>query len=510
MTQIAYCPVHKESSLVLGTNSHIFAPILVAGWYPIKALKKQLDPNTYSAIGSLYSKKSGINFLLRNLISNPHIRTVVAISITEEDKKSRSIDCLEDLILNGYYECSDGCNEAVVKRLYIRLRDNSLNPVSLDSNIPKIYIDGLIENISFKRFYSLENLKTWLTENNLQQESCKESGTWHENPGIKFPFDQEKQRDRIPLSPGQVIRASGLKDAWIKAVDLAMKGGIDRSTRHGGSIRELIDLVTVLDTDNIYQDIKEDDCIPFAQDELDSYVREALDFSDQESVVDVSYTYSDRISSYFGINQIRTVIERLTSDEDNSAIVTLWDVGHDNDSTEPPCLNHLNFRVQEGELYLTATFRSHDIFSAFYLNIASLLDLQEKVAEALSMSRGSLIVASQSAHIYEDRYVEAQEIVDKCKLKQIKYLESNLNFIINLIDSDVIEVVCQSQENTLKTYSGKNIVKLYKEIGDDLPALAVDHAMYLGCELQKAEIAIAQNLDYIQDKKFRTFDFKSE
>ena len=54
-------------------------------------------------------------------------------------------------------------------------------------------------------------------------------------------------------------------------------------------------------------------------------------------------------------------------------------------------------------------------------------------------------------------------------------------------------------------YSGKSARKLYLQIAATSPSLEVEHAMYLGTELQKAEIALLLSKEdhYIQDQVFK-------
>jgi thymidylate synthase len=51
-------------------------------------------------------------------------------------------------------------------------------------------------------------------------------------------------------------------------------------------------------------------------------------------------------------------------------------------------------------------------------------------------------------------------------------------------------------------YSGKSAKQLYQQIAENCPALQVEHAMYIGTELQRAEIAISipTEIIYEQDK----------
>lgn len=55
---------------------------------------------------------------------------------------------------------------------------------------------------------------------------------------------------------------------------------------------------------------------------------------------------------------------------------------------------------------------------------------------------------------------------------------------------------------TVNCYSGKSASQLSRKIVTDCPGLDVEHAIYLGTELQKAEIALSMKEEFIyeQDK----------
>ena len=67
-----------------------------------KAIKKKLEEHEYGAIGQLYSVTRGINFLVRSLLWNPHIRFLIIVNATKEDKNSGAIPCLLDFFRKGF------------------------------------------------------------------------------------------------------------------------------------------------------------------------------------------------------------------------------------------------------------------------------------------------------------------------------------------------------------------------------------------------------------------------
>jgi thymidylate synthase len=94
------------------------------------------------------------------------------------------------------------------------------------------------------------------------------------------------------------------------------------------------------------------------------------------------------------------------------------------------------------------------------------------------------------------------------KISQEKdYFDPAGNFIIYVQDGNIIvEHTTPNSGEVINCYSGKSAVQLSREIIFSSPGLQVDHAMYLGSELQKAEMALSsqQGLIYEQDRPLKT------
>ena len=143
--------------------------------------------------------------------------------------------------------------------------------------------------------------------------------------------------------------------------------------------------------------------------------------------------------------------------------------------------------MQQDRLYLTATFRSHDIYSAWYLNTASLLLLQQEIQQQLPVELGELTVISQSAHIYDDCWQACQEFLNTYKNKyEIKnnFSDSSGNFVVSK-DGEQILVEREFEGCLIKQYRGKKPKVIYQQILKDCPYLEPEHCFYLGTELQR-------------------------
>jgi thymidylate synthase len=98
VNKFEYKPLYKPNQLICGTGQ----TAIVSGWTVKSAIGKKLQPNEFAVIGQLYSPTRGINFLIRNLLCNPHVRFLVILNATKEDRNSGAAACLLDFFRNGF------------------------------------------------------------------------------------------------------------------------------------------------------------------------------------------------------------------------------------------------------------------------------------------------------------------------------------------------------------------------------------------------------------------------
>jgi thymidylate synthase len=77
---------------------------VVTGWTVKQAIAKHLHSYEYAVIGQSYSPTRGINLLIRNLLANPHVRFLVVLNATKEDKNAGASQCLLDFFEQGFQE----------------------------------------------------------------------------------------------------------------------------------------------------------------------------------------------------------------------------------------------------------------------------------------------------------------------------------------------------------------------------------------------------------------------
>ncbi len=68
---------------------------------------------------------------------------------------------------------------------------------------------------------------------------------------------------------------------------------------------------------------------------------------------------------------------------------------------DPPCLRHIDTRIQDGKLHFYPYFRSWDLWGGFPANLAAIQLLKEYVASEIGVEDGEMIASSKGLHIYD-------------------------------------------------------------------------------------------------------------
>ena len=82
-------------------------------------------------------------------------------------------------------------------------------------------------------------------------------------------------------------------------------------------------------------------------------------------------------------------------------------------SGDPPCLNHIQFFVQDDKLDMDVLFRSNDAVKATFMNAFALIMLQKKVADILGYEVGTYTHRANSFHCYEKDFDKLEKFVKK-------------------------------------------------------------------------------------------------
>ncbi len=213
---------------------------------------------------------------------------------------------------------------------------------------------------------------------------------------------------------------------------------------------------------------------------------------------DETYNYGHRLRSYFGLDTLAACVDRLKKDaEDRKSYVALWDTQKDLTVREGrPCLVSLFFRKFEGKLTLSATFRTHNAMDAYPMNLYGLMAIQGWVAKEAGLAPGALVVISHSLGLDPKELDRALLIIGK---RPFKVRLDPMGYFRITLDGKEILVEHRFEDVTLKEYRGKKAERLQHEIARDVALSDINHAIYLGRQLARAEAALKAGREFVQE-----------
>lgn len=515
--------IYKPNQLILGSGYIA----ICTGWTPAKSVASKLDPSNYAVIGNLYSASRGINFLVRNLLANPHVRDLVIIGSTREDKNSGSIQCLKDFFENGVHR---GKND-VGKECWVI---DSFVKGYIDIDIPLEVLNQLRSSVTLKDCLTIYSILPTIKEI-IEPMYGTFIKPWAEP--MAFPYSEPTSEVKPGPLYGHRIEGKTIAETWIKILQRIKTTGTIRPTGYDGKWQELIDLMAIVtdEPEDFY--FPEPNYLPLDRKYLKNYIPQILNNTDYRE--GVKYTYGQRLRSWFGQDQIKAVINKLVKEIDSaSAVMSLWDSGSGNyqilaeynswrnndyntivrgerkggDSDHnhggSPCLNHIWVRVVDNELSLTATFRSNDMFSAWPANAMGLRALQHHIRDEIAsesdynLTIGPLITISQSAHIYDDCWETVEQLLANQYQSIISqefrdYSDPTGNFLVETDGNNITVSQLTPNGEFVGKWEGKNPLKLIRQIVTDCPSIQSFHIGYLAREIERAS---QQKTNYTQDR----------
>lgn len=494
-----FTPLYKPNQLACGTGQ----VAIVTGWTVKHSVAKQLQPCEYAVIGQLYSPTRGISFLVRNLLANPHVRFLVIMNGTREDHNAGGSQCLINFFQYGF---AAGKSDTGRDCWVVSAPDSKVVGY-IDQEVDAGALNQLRVAVQWQEVKStaaaIAQVQAWNEQDPV--------APW--GKALTFPYIEASPTVLPGPRYGHRIEGKTIAETWVKIIHRIKTTGTIRPTGYDGQWQELIDLMAVVTDEPRGFYFPEPNYLPISRQFMEEYISQILD--DAPYREGVKYTYGQRLRSWFQRDQIEQVIQKLIGEIDAaSAVMSLWDV-KDHEQGGSPCLNHIWLRVVEHELSLTATLRSNDMFSAWPANALGLRKLQEHIRDEIAarsrydLKLGPLITVSQSAHIYDDTWENADRLIQSQYhriVQQRDYADPSGNFIISLRDREiVVEQTTPGAGEVVGCYVGASASQVYRQIAIACPALQVEHALYLGSELQKAELALslAQPGCYEQDKPFK-------
>ena len=166
--------------------------------------------------------------------------------------------------------------------------------------------------------------------------------------------------------------------------------------------------------------------------------------------------------------------------------------------------------LADEKIHLFAVFRSHDIFKSGISNAFGLLGLQQYISEQTGLPRGKLSIMSNAAHIYEEDWAMAEEIVQskwhdhiQPRFDELMDIDPRGIVIIRLDGSAIIATLRSPDGKELYTEKGTRAKEIILQLAKRNLLSQPDHYADIAIELVKAEIAAKLNIPYVQDKPLR-------
>lgn len=237
-----------------------------------------------------------------------------------------------------------------------------------------------------------------------------------------------------------VVSAPTLPEAWENVLVSLWKEGDRYYTEYDKKDDpKSKDAFTVMEVTKPLSEPRIHLCFPGGPLDLKSYELEVTQGIHDRWVVNSgtgwNYTYHSRLTNYKGVDQLDAVARKLSeTPHTRRAVAITWNPVDDLDSTTPPCLQQLWFRMEECEehykLHMNTLWRSRDWYKAAFMNAWAFIALQKQVADTVYSKRkdggympdkpvivGTYTDVCWSSHIYgsyfsEDGPTSVQGVID--------------------------------------------------------------------------------------------------
>ncbi len=441
----------------------------------------ELPKEKFAIKGNLYSG-NGIRHMLRTILANPIIRYLV---VCGNDRTGSGND-----LVNFFSKGVDDGNSITGSK------------VVLDSKLTHSMVKAVRDSVKLIDMRGKEN------EIEKTIDALEKLPPFGEPVIVK---EDESNASSFSVKDVSGFRLEGetISDAWLKVVDTVMKFGEDKKSEHDVLQKEVLNILTVI---NETGDIE--DWLPFDKPDVEKYYETFFGTGADRGL---SYTYGKRLFEYImsgspekwekeahaTFNQIENAVNHLRkAPHTRRAAAFTWHVREDSMSENPPCLTQITWNIKYGKLFQTAVFRSHDMFSGWPMNAFALRELQNIMSKDLGVGMGHLTIISNSAHIYENNFTQATEIIKKyftCRREPFRQ-DSLGYFTIHIEKGEmVVNHLLPDHVKTHFSFRGKKAEEIYKMILHEGLVSRPEHAAYLGKELGRAEEALKSGKEYIQE-----------
>lgn len=524
--RISY-PSSKESIV---TEANIAVTFL---WTMRDAIIPKLEKDNLAIATNFYTP-AGLTGMIRNILANPYIRYIILVG--EEYSSKSKDDQISELTsanaLRAFFE--KGINAE-------RKIPGFESAVYFDKSIPIELIEKVRENVE------LVDLNKKMPNGSFD-ERVAEANRLIRSLGRKEPFldkpytfDYEESAESFPYEGGPIIvHGSTIPKTWIDVIHTIYRYGVkslmDANTDRW--IKEINPIVAVIhDPQNVDLAVNPF-LVPLTMEKIEAYKKEILSPILPEGK---AYTYGNKLRAYFypdaqdvkelvdskefkdfefgqgphldknvnylgkgcEIDQINDIIDALKRNRDGKwGIGITWHPAEElmRKHKSSPCLVLIHALVQDEKLNLTVYFRSHDMVQGWPENAYGCAAIQREIADGIGVEPGILTIISNSAHNYSHYYQQVEDMLKKYKELDLSFKSPRGNWLVDVRDGKIIvSLVHPEAGRELESFEGKDAQELRRKIAKVASLEDSYHAMYLGAELQRAEYALKNNLDYEQD-----------
>ncbi|MBU2634060.1 MAG: hypothetical protein KJ674_02340 [Nanoarchaeota archaeon] len=484
-----------------------------------------LEKDNLALAANLYSHQKGIEPLIRNCLANPCIRYIILLGNKQDGKSLEA--------LKNFFE--KGLNES---REIIGFDDTYI-----DKNIPLDKINLLRTSIQLFDLTEKNGLKEQIEETNGLIKSLEKKEAYSESCNFNF---EEPETKTFPFEGGPlIIRGKSVIETWMNIIYNIMRYGVENlmDANTDRVVREINNLVAV-----VYEDDPDDpdlsiNPLNFTKEQIQDYCKEILNSELPEGK---AYTYGNKLREYevpvykidnllnvdknkvdfefkdkleenrdlliknalkndnvYKINQVKDIIECLkTNINSKNAVGITWHVEDElvRKHKSSPCAVFIQAIMQNEKLNLTVFFRSHDMYNGWPQNAYGFRALQKEIANELGLNMGFMTMISGSAQVYHHVFRVAEQMFEKYRRYNKKIYDVRGNYLINLENGKIKLEHVNNKGQTLDVFHGDSALDLIDKVEFNGGSENKRHLMYVGSELMKAELALRNKKDYIQDE----------
>ncbi|MBF0564366.1 MAG: hypothetical protein HQK89_03900 [Nitrospirae bacterium] len=444
-----------------------------------------LDPATspIAVFGNLYG--NGIKYLLANLLNNPQIRVLVICG----SNRSRTMEELHSFFANG---TESYVSEGVERQRIVgtgRLLDNCLSR-ALFENPPEVVVLGDILKDEFS-----SAIKSFFDSISRRAEGITNAARNLQRMKVDLP---EVKVSTFPsnLRAHTIVEDAPL-EAWKELIyRLHRFGTIEDLGPNKGRRKELQNVKVIVETP-----VEESGDVlstyGFSLDAFKSYQEKILNGQKRE---DDPYDYGNRIREHFGLDALYECIARLKENtQDRRSFISLWDTRFDMMAQQStPCMVTIFFRVLQGRLTLSATFRVHNAIDAWLQNLYGLMAIQRTVCDAIGVPAGAITIISHSISLNISDYDKISGVI-KEKGKKFRFRPDPCGQFRVSVEEGLIVVRQLLDGNVVNEYRSKKAERLQYELNRDSAISDIGHAIFIGRQMARAEMCIKRGEAFTED-----------